>query len=77
MTVSINPGTDLYRVWAALSEYPGVPMTSREIADETGLPLKQCSGYMYTLRKKGLAQSRPCQDLRQGQTYEHWVGELL
>ena len=76
---SLNPRTDLHKVWTALNEMPGVPMTSQELADETGLTLKQCSGYAYTLRKMGLAQSR-CQTRAmgvRGARYEHWVGELL
>lgn len=72
----LRPGTDIHRIYLALSEFPGVPMTTRELMDETGLPLKQCSGYMWTLRQRGLAQSRPSEQ-RNGQTLEHWVGELL
>lgn len=73
------PGSDIHKVLMALRELPGVPMTSQELADETGLPLKQCSGYVYTLRKKGLAQSRPVagEGLGRGKRYEHWAGELL
>lgn len=70
----VRKGSDLHRVLAALHEMPGVPMTSTELADETGLPQKQCSGYMYVLRQLGLASSRP---RKVGHGYEHWVGEGL
>ena len=75
----VRRGSDLYRVLAALHELAGVPMSSTELADETGLPLKQCSGYMYTLRKLGLAHSRPANSRLggRGTRSEHWVGELL
>lgn len=74
---TLGSGTQLSAVYAALWELPGVPMTSQELADETGLSLKFCSGYMYTLRQLGLAQSAPADPQgghRQG-TLLHWVGE--
>jgi len=74
----IREGTQIYRVLQALYEVPGLPMTSIELADETGLSLKHCSGYMYTLRKMGLAKSE--QVYRPGVNafaYQHWVGEWL
>lgn len=77
---AVRKGTDMYRVLAALHEMPGIAMTSTELADETGLSIKQCGAYMYTLRQLGLAHSSvlsvPPKKGR-GDTLEHWVGERV
>ncbi|MBZ9715345.1 hypothetical protein [Deinococcus multiflagellatus] len=73
---TVRQGSDMYRVLAALHELPGVPMTTQELADETGLVLKRCSGYAYYLCQMGLIQSRSTTGVRgQGRRYEYWAGE--
>lgn len=76
---AVRKGTDIYRVLAALHELPGIAMTSAELADETGLSIKQCGAYLYTLRQLGLAHSGvlAVQPKGRADTLEHWVGERV
>ena len=75
---AVREGTQIHQVLQVLQEMPGIPMTTVELSDETGLSIKHCCGYMYTLRKMGLAHST--QAHRPGVkafAYQHWVGDLL
>lgn len=69
----VNPGTQLHRTYLVLQEFPGVPMASREVADETGFERKACSAYLYDLRRMGLITARPLSRCK----HEYWFGERV
>lgn len=53
---TLKPGTDQEQLVRALEEGPGTP---RELADETGIPVRACSAHLSNLYRMGLVDRRP------------------
>jgi len=66
----LQEGSKAQRVFAAVAEFPGVKVTSREVADECELPLHDAANHLWNLHQRGHIRK---ESQGQGRRALYWV----